>query len=307
MAIENNYKIHDISGALSSGAEYIGSKRKGWLIYKYKDEMDHTILFKQGRIGTGENWAEKVTSELANLLDLPHAVYELAYLNEESCVISPNFLEENEELRLGNQLIEGFDVDRKYKNTQHTLTAILNALQKNKVQLPKGIHHHPILNQADDILIGYLCFDAWVVNTDRHAENWGMITRQDRVNILAPTFDHASSLGRNESDEKRMERLKTKDSGFSVKAYIQRPKLLPIYDQNGIALNTSELIRSCKKYNKKATDYWIDKIIEIMNNEQKVSLIFERIPENFISMPAKAFAMAILNESAKQLREIQHE
>jgi hypothetical protein len=43
---------------------------------------------------------------------------------------------------------------------------------------------------------------------------------------LAPTFDHASSLGAHESDDQRSKRLESPDPGFRVEAYVQRPKVL---------------------------------------------------------------------------------
>jgi hypothetical protein len=52
--------------------------------------------------------------------------------------------------------------------------------------------------------------DALIGNTDRHHENWGLVLQgtSDHQDLrLAPTFDHASSLGRNETDERREARL----------------------------------------------------------------------------------------------------
>ena len=50
-----------------------------------------------------------------------------------------------------------------------------------------------------DVWAGYLVFDAWIANTDRHHENWGvLIDRRDGSSRLAPSFDHGSSLGFNE-------------------------------------------------------------------------------------------------------------
>ena len=293
----------NVSDALSSGAvEYLGSKRKGWLTYRFKGKAAR-ILFKQGRARSGENWAEKVTCELAKLLELPHASYELAYLSKDDpCVISLNFLEEGDELKLGNELIEGFDKDQRFKNTKHTLDAMLNAMQQNKVQLPMNIlERDHIVTQASDLLIGYLCFDAWIGNTDRNAENWGVIIKSNNTNVLAPTFDHASSLGRNESDEKRIERLKTKDRGCNVQKYV-RGAMVPIYDNDGNQLNTISLIKECRKYNQQVTDFWIEEIIKIMNQDQRIKEILNLMPEDFISEPAKEFAMAILKESTEQLR-----
>ncbi|MEG3898961.1 MULTISPECIES: hypothetical protein [unclassified Microcoleus] len=51
--------------------------------------------------------------------------------------------------------------------------------------------------------------DAWIGNTDRHHENWGFVeVRASKtpqvIAHLAPTYDYASSLGREHS--KRLER-----------------------------------------------------------------------------------------------------
>lgn len=46
--------------------------------------------------------------------------------------------------------------------------------------------------------------DAVIGNTDRHHENWGILRKRvgDRwQGMVAPTFDHASSLGRELRDE----------------------------------------------------------------------------------------------------------
>ena len=307
MNTKNRYIVYNVSDELffsdvGPHVEYLDSKLKGWLTYKFKGKAAR-ILFKQGEARSGGSWSEKVTCELAELLDLPHASYELAYLSKDDpCVISLNFLEEGDELKLGNELIEGFDKDQRFKNTKHTLDAMLNAMQQNKVQLPMNIlERDHIVTQASDLLIGYLCFDAWIGNTDRNAENWGVIIKSNNTNVLAPTFDHASSLGRNESDEKRMEKLKTKDSGCNVQKYV-RGAMVPIYDNDGNQLNTISLIKECRKYNQQVTDFWIEEIIKIMNQDQRIKEILNLMPEDFISEPAKKFAIAFLKESTEQLR-----
>jgi hypothetical protein len=49
--------------------EQLGTKRKFW----FQNDVFFDFLFKEGRPDSGEDWAEKVASELCNLLDLPHA------------------------------------------------------------------------------------------------------------------------------------------------------------------------------------------------------------------------------------------
>lgn len=55
-------------------------------------------------------------------------------------------------------------------------------------------------------LAGFVMLDALILNTDRHHENWALIRTitvdGQVVHRIAPTFDHASSLGRNEPAEK---------------------------------------------------------------------------------------------------------
>lgn len=59
-------------------------------------------------------------------------------------------------------------------------------------------------------MASYLVLDALIGNTDRHHENWGLRVNgsdaQDRLS-LAPSFDHASSLGRELLDDRRRQML----------------------------------------------------------------------------------------------------
>lgn len=50
---------------------------------------------------------------------------------------------------------------------------------------------------------GYLILDALVNNTDRHHGNWAVTRGTDGAVHLAPSFDHASSLGFSERPERK--------------------------------------------------------------------------------------------------------
>ncbi len=56
-------------------AEQLGSRDKYWFI---GDDGDTQYLFKLGRPGTGEHWAEVVVARIADFLGIPHAEYDLA-------------------------------------------------------------------------------------------------------------------------------------------------------------------------------------------------------------------------------------
>jgi hypothetical protein len=188
------------------------------------------------------------------------------------------------------------------------LSAVLLALKNNRVVAPqtfKDLEGQDVIYSAMHTFIGYLCFDAWIGNTDRHDENWGIIFLPN-VNILAPTFDHASCLGRNESDAKRIERIATKDKGSNVLGYIKKAKT-PFYNEAGKRLNTIALVEECKKIIPESTIFWINKIVNVMSNEEEIRNIFDKVPDQLISEPAKDFAMAMLKTNTELLRELEND
>ena len=71
------YPIIEVPEGASSQLEQLGTKSKFW----YRDEHDKRGMFKRGRPGTGENWAEKVCCEICRLLGLPHAICFLMHLS----------------------------------------------------------------------------------------------------------------------------------------------------------------------------------------------------------------------------------
>jgi len=72
-----------------SSKEMMGSKYKFW----FHHEQLGRCLYKQTRANLGEDWSEKVASELAELLGLPHATYHLAETWEGNRgLVSPYFL-----------------------------------------------------------------------------------------------------------------------------------------------------------------------------------------------------------------------
>jgi hypothetical protein len=54
------------------------------------------------------------------------------------------------------------------------------------------------------MLAGYLVLDAWVANQDRHDQNWAVTRSSESGDLrLAPSNDHASSLGFNLLEDRR--------------------------------------------------------------------------------------------------------
>ena len=100
------YLITAIEDDAPEFPEQLGTKRKFWLHIG-----EQRYLFKIGRPGTGENWAEKVAAELCTLLGLPHAYYELAVWKHEKGVLSPVFVPRDGRLIMGNELLGEIHTD----------------------------------------------------------------------------------------------------------------------------------------------------------------------------------------------------
>lgn len=62
---------------------------------------------------------------------------------------------------------------------------------------------------------GFLVFDAWVANTDRHAINWAVLTHEeDGQQALSASFDHGSALASGTQDARL--------SGTTADSYARR-------------------------------------------------------------------------------------
>jgi hypothetical protein len=229
------YPIVNVSDAEPEGAEQMGTKRKFW--FRRNGER---WLFKYNRHGHGEDWSEKIAAECASLLGLPHARVELAVYKDEHGIICPRFLSSRHKQQLvhGNELIvevvdPAYPCAENFKVTEHTINRAMELLLRKDqaVRLPLDWEAPAGVVAAADLFVGYLLLDALITNTDRHHANWAIIrylnladaATHRHLQCLAPTFDHASCLGRELSDDKRRGRLDERHPGFTVAAYAAKP------------------------------------------------------------------------------------
>ncbi len=279
--------------------EQLGTKEKFWF---YIDGRGY--LFKIGRPGTGENWAEKIASELAGLLGLPHAHYDLAVWKGREGVISPRIVPSNGRLILGNELLAAIHTDypacgiRRVR--EHTLGRIHALLTSDAIcRPPDWVAPGEQIISAYDLFIGYLLLDAWIANQDRHHENWGLISQQGKI-YLAPSYDHAASMGQNETDATRQDRLTTRDGGRHIRTYVTKARSA-IYDSKTSkrAMLTLELFARAADKSPEAAKIWLDQLRKIEENTVRDQ--FDRLPEGVISPLARQFALSLLELNRQRL------
>lgn len=301
------FEIKRIDRTLRAADEPLGSKPKFWFF-----EGDRQFLFKAEERGTGEDWAEKVTCQLCELLGLPHVHYELAAEYDgdkciwpgvvcETCAPQPPYL------ILGNQLLFDRDPeypkneDRKYKVRQHTVAAVAKVVRQLLPPSSEWMEGIPLdIETALDVFVGYVMLDAWVANQDRHHENWAALSDDDLR--LAPTFDHGASLARNLTDEERQERMTTKDRNYQIAAYARRARSA-FYSgvADAKALGTVEAFSEFAGLAIPAAGVWLERLKAI--DRAAISGILDGISSGRMTEPAKRFTLELLMTNQKRLLE----
>lgn len=295
---ETYYLIHDISSFESDSLEQLGTKSKFW----YENQGEE-FLFKSVQSNTGlrlgEDWAEKISCELAKLLGLPHAHYELAIHNDIRGVITKNFITKKfamqraEYLTTGNELLQSYinALDETNPNLQYVNHVHLVMTEKI-IGKPISFGSFKNIKTASDFFVGYLMFDALVSNQDRHNENWGMIVTITGDNHLAPSYDHGASLARNESDTTRSIRLESNDKGQQIPTYAKKAKSQFQEPFTQKRLKLLEAFRLYGLMEKEAARAWLDKLALLDRNEVRV--LIDKVPPQLMSEIAKDFTYQLI-------------
>jgi HipA-like C-terminal domain len=280
--------------------EEMGSKTKFWY---HRPGGRFVWLFKYPHTGTGEHWAEKIAAEIAARLDIPHAQTKLAICDGVPGSSSRSFVRAREGLFHGNQEMAGaldwYEPERKFHQSDHTLANIFATIDK--------IFMEPTGRQLGKSLVAdYLVLDALVGNTDRHHENWGTLRLPGKhvdFGRIAPSFDHASSLGRELHDfgERRTrQRLIVENR---IGAYSERARGGIFWSScERHAPSPLELIR-------RAAQAYPDEFRVALNRlrdltAEDLSAPIARVPLDWMSNFAKQFALELMCYNLEELRKL---
>ncbi|MCY3559790.1 MAG: HipA domain-containing protein [bacterium] len=276
-------------------SEPLGTKPKRWLRKPGHDERwlmkDATYSIRAD--GTtylkGDDWAERIASGIADCLRLPAARTELVVrrfdTDDRLGVISKSVVERREELVLGNQLLAQ-PVSR-HRREGYTIRAILKALAD--VNAPPDAEGGL---SAWDVFAGYLLLDALIGNTDRHEQNWAVIVGGESL-CLAPSFDHASSLGFLLDPRERERRLTTRDLGYAPEAWADRAKS----EFEGKPHPVEAFREAYAMLDSGARDRWLERCENVDRLVEPIWLV----PEHRMSRPAREFAERVVRRNHQRL------
>ena len=291
------YPIIEVERGSGGESEEMGSKDKFWYLHPKVEEG--YWLFKYPRFNTGEHWAEKIAAEVANLLEIQHARVELAVFEENKGSVTKSFAQEDQELIHGNQIlaiaVHGYDRRRRFHQSSHTLANIWQVMDRIFVESEDA-------EQAKLCLAEYVILDALIGNTDRHHENWGILRERKNDHwegFVAPSFDHASSLGRELQDTRRA-RILAEDR---IGDYVEKGRgAIYWLEDDRRGASPLELVR-------RATHEYLELFHPALTKLKKldeipVNNLVNRVPSNWMSPPAKKFAIALMSYTLEQLQEL---
>ena len=285
-----------------------GARRKFWVTLG--DDRTEWLL-KFPRPDTGEHWAEKVAGEVGRLFGINTARVELARAGGELATVCQSFLTDEESsvydashsaLWLhGSRLLRladpHYNVRQIRPNRSHNLKAIVAA-----VRAVVGVGDAKLTSSAGKVwkdLASYALLDGLIGNTDRHHDNWMVVYGVDAGNLwmrAAPSFDHASSLGRELTDERRGRVIDSK----GVLNYLRRAR-------GGVFINGERrrapsplyLAQLLCRWQPGLAEDWAKRLEAV--EDADIQSIIERIPSEFMSDLAGEFAYRVVVTSKAEL------
>lgn len=291
------YPVLNVLPADVEDSEQMGTKPKFW--FRRGRER---WLFKEPRGNTGEHWAEKVAAEIGHLLGVVCARVELAEFEGKRGSASLSFADRSEGMFLihGNELlaavVTGYDKDKIRQQSDHTWERILAVFARlsSLQQLDRT---------AEADMAGFLVLDALIGNVDRHHQNWGCLLQmlpggRSRLTI-APSFDHASSLGRELSPdeaervvaEQRVARYVEKGRGGIYRASTDKRGANPLALACELATQRPELFAQ-----------WIERLRQLPL--ESLAGCIERLPDDWAAPSNRRFALEFLRHSWAKLTSL---
>ncbi len=285
-----------------------GTRRKFWVL---RPDNQTEWLLKFPRPNTGEHWAEKIAAEIGRMIDVDTARVELARSGAELATICRSFLpavddlfDDNGPVALwfhGSEFLElanpGYDVHLVRSNRAHNVKNIIDAVET--LTGTSDMNPMPGWDKLIEDLASYALLDGLIGNVDRHHQNWMLAYVENAGDVrlhLAPSFDHASSLGRELLDERREQIL----SSNGVLGYLRKGRGGVFVDGNRRnAPSPLRLAQLLCRWRPRLAGTWFERLNSVSDTE--IRSIIERVPPKFMSEISKEFAYRVVVTSKIEL------
>lgn len=197
----------ELSGIVE--VEPLGISEKFWILSS--DNNERIALFKEEAPLSSESYAELFSEEIAKILGMPTAHYDLATFNGKKGVISYNFVKEDDNFYSFSDIILDFYDDKLENNEElgqlygiseeDTIEEVVSNLTNLQDiwcilddKFKDNCDRRFIVGKIVNSLVDKLIFDILTVNVDDHSENFGIVSNLENKGELSPQFDNARIL-----------------------------------------------------------------------------------------------------------------
>lgn len=302
-----------------SDVEASGSHVTQWLVQPGTPDREAAVWLHKSTvtpangIEQGEDWAEVVSTQVGSALGVPCAITRMCMREGVRGSISRSVRPAGYALWEGWFALEvaeapgyfrheegdpGVDPSRPdVRRPGHSIANIRHSLEG---YLPPLDFAGPDWFGAFDVFVGYLLLDALIANRDRHESNWAILLPELRgpEPRLAPSYDHASSLGFNLTDDRRLTLLdeparlmKWVENGTAYRfEHVERPASLVDHAVAALATCTATV-----------REWWAERVRTV-----DLTAVFDALAAEAsgpVSHPASTVAAAILKMNLGRLND----
>lgn len=294
--------------------EPLGTKEKMW--FTIPDEPSEQYLLKISRANTGEHWSEYIACKICQELGIPCAQYEILPCKSKTesepprmAVVSDNLVQNGFTMIMGNEFLyrcfPGIyptpEISTNSREKNHTISMIKSSLDNVHIKDEWGF---PKNFSSFDVFCGYLLLDALISNQDRHHENWAVLYHDEtKLYYLCETYDHAASLGRELTPERREILLTSKDRGQQLSTFVAkaRSEIFENEKDNKPLLTIDAFKLALSFQSDEVKKYWIGKIISL--SESVIHNILDKIKDEIMDTKTKNFVCKMILENKKRILE----
>ena len=290
--MDAEYKIYHLDPDLILDEQVEdGMLRKDWYLHPalgkclFKEAAPTQAIISDART----DWTEKVVNEIANLLSLPVARYELAtgYFGRATKlvegVVSINCIPDNAQILTGEEFLTQVLDSNLDDPRQYTVENVLKALDLADVKIPSNWQQPiPGIDTGAKLFVGYMMLDCLVNNSDRHDHNWEVMAVGGRIELVS-SFDRGLSLGSTDEDEDK--------PNLSLADYVNRYSQ-SCFQSGYNKLPTLTIFERAAQLYPAAAIVWQERLKQVTSTQ--ITAIFNRIPDGRITPIAAKFAIDLL-------------
>lgn len=285
--------------------EMSGVSNKFWIL---SSEGEKIALFKEQALYSDESYAELFAEEIAIVLNIPTAHYDLAKFNGNKGVISYNFIKQYNEYYSGFDIVSDFyeqklendeelsklyNIDY-YNDTIDDVVDKLNNLEDVWFILEERFKNNPskqyIVKDIVNGLVNRLIFDILTINIDRHVDNWAIID-----DTTAPLFDNSRILNMHKN---------VLTENLSNDVTLEDKELLFTVDNEHIRKPLEVLEHFLKISSSEYKDMVIDKVNNLQQNIEIIPEKIESRTENEMPKYLKTYFINSMHEHLGKVNEV---